>query len=29
MLERIELVGGTLTAGRSGQGWLVTAEVPQ
>jgi signal transduction histidine kinase len=29
MRERIELVGGTLTAGRSGEGWLVTAEVPE
>jgi signal transduction histidine kinase len=28
MRERIELVGGTLTAGRSGEGWLVIAEVP-
>lgn len=29
MRERIALVGGTLTAGRSGEGWLVTAEVPE
>ena len=29
MRERIELIGGTLTAGRSGEGWLVTAQVPE
>lgn len=29
MRERIALVGGTLSAGRSGGGWLVTAEVPE
>ncbi len=29
MRERIALAGGTLTAGRSGEGWLVTAEVPE
>ncbi|WP_280335290.1 sensor histidine kinase [Nocardia wallacei] len=29
MRERIALVGGTLSAGPDGDGWLVTAEVPE
>ncbi len=29
MRERIALAGGTLTAGRSGEGWEVVAEVPE
>lgn len=29
MRERIALTGGTLTAGRSGEGWEVVAEVPE
>lgn len=29
MRERITLAGGTLTAGRSGEGWEVVAEVPE